>query len=271
MSRNASTSRSNNASKQPRYAVPALEKGLAIIEFLATNGRGHTQTEIAKQLGRSQSEIFRMLTCLEQHDYIHRGLRDERYRLTSKLFELAHAHPPTAKLIDIAMPVMRRFAEQTDQSCHLVVHQDHKVVVIAQVDSPGFVGVSVKTGRVLPLHESVSGRVLAAFEPPEMRNLWLEGMKKTLSSKHLSELNLLMENIQSQGYDSCPSTIIEGILDLSVPVLNHRGESTAALSVPCLLPSQSKKTAMNRVLKELHLAVNEISLAIGCGPEANAE
>ncbi len=267
MPKKASKTPSSEVPAKPRYAVPALEKGLAILEFLATDGHKRTQTEIAKRLGRSQSEIYRMLTCLEKQDYIQRGPSDERYRLTSKLFELAHAHPPTSKLIDLAMPVMRRFAEQAEQSCHLVVHQSHQAVVIAQVESPGFVGVTVRPGRAIALHETVSGRVLAAFESEDIQAIWLEDLKATLSAKRYKELTSKLQQIHSERHDICPSTVIDGILDLSVPVLGHRGEATAALSVPCLV-SGPRKAALDRVLNILHKTAGEISQAIGYGANA---
>lgn len=262
MSRNASKSSSTSDQARPRYSVPALEKGLAIIEFLAGEDLGHSQTEIAKRLGRSQSEIFRMLTCLEQRGYIQRGPGDERYRLTSKLFELAHTHPPTAKLIDLAIPVMRRFAEQANQSCHLVVHQSHRAVVIAQVDSPEFVGISVRPGRALVLHKTVSGRVLVAFQPTDIQTMWLESLQAKLSTECYEELASRLEQIRSQGHDTCPSTVVDGVLDLSAPVLNLRGEAAAALSVPCIVRSQ-EEAIVRRTLKLLHRAADEISQAIG--------
>jgi len=261
---------SSEPSSRPRYTAPALDKGLAIIEFLAIDGRGHTQTEIAKKLGRSQSELYRMLACLEQHNYIQRGPGDERYRLTSKLFELAHAHPPTAMLIDLALPPMRCFAKQTDQSCHLVVHQSHQAVVIAQVENPGFVGVSIRPGRALVLHESVSGRVLAAFEPTDIQSPWLAGLKQTLSAKRHKELVAALAKIRSERHEICPSTLIDGILDLSVPVLDHRGGAAAALSVPCLVHRQ-QKSSVQRVIGHLHEAADEISRAIGCRTYGSAE
>ena len=47
--------------KRKPYSAPALEKGLDILELLSKQEAGLTQSEISRALGRSVSEIFRML------------------------------------------------------------------------------------------------------------------------------------------------------------------------------------------------------------------
>src|SRR5512138_873419 len=80
-----------------RYAVPALDKGLDVIELLAREADGLSLNEIARALGRTSSELFRMVNGLARRGYIEQ--RDgERYVLTLKLFELAHRHKPIKSL-----------------------------------------------------------------------------------------------------------------------------------------------------------------------------
>src|SRR5260370_4011048 len=45
----------------PRYPTPALEKGLDILELLANHPTGLTQSEVARSLDPTVSEIFRIL------------------------------------------------------------------------------------------------------------------------------------------------------------------------------------------------------------------
>src|SRR5437870_3111280 len=47
-----------------RYAVPALEKGLDILELLAREAEGLSLNELARELGRTSSELFRMVVAL---------------------------------------------------------------------------------------------------------------------------------------------------------------------------------------------------------------
>src|SRR5687767_11391657 len=71
-----------------RYAVPALEKGLEILELLARSPNGLNLTTIASSLGRSTGEIYRILQFLEARDYIVRDRNSDSYSLSMRLFHL---------------------------------------------------------------------------------------------------------------------------------------------------------------------------------------
>ena len=53
-----------------RYRAPALDKGLDILELLATSSSPMTLTAIVNQLGRSHGELFRMVQVLEFRGFI---------------------------------------------------------------------------------------------------------------------------------------------------------------------------------------------------------
>ena len=77
-----------------KYHVPALEKGLDILETLASSAVPQSLSELARSLHRSSSELFRMLDSLERRGYILKDLVSGNYRLSLKLYELAHTHSP---------------------------------------------------------------------------------------------------------------------------------------------------------------------------------
>src|SRR6201982_2202364 len=105
-------------SRRSRYTAPALEKGLDILELLASVSEALTHSEIASRLGRTLTEVFRMLVCLEERGYISRTTPEERYQLTLKLFEILHQHHPLQRLIAQARPLGQRVAGETGQSCY---------------------------------------------------------------------------------------------------------------------------------------------------------
>ena len=93
------------------YSAPALEKGLDILELLADSPAGLTQNQIAAQLGRSASELFRMVEVLERRSYVGRIAQSSAYQLTLKMFELAHRQPPVKRLLETALPRMQALAK----------------------------------------------------------------------------------------------------------------------------------------------------------------
>ena len=69
----------------PAYSVPALEKGLDILEALSASSQPQSLSGLAHLLERNSNEIFRMLNLLERRNYV---LRDESggYRLSLRMY-----------------------------------------------------------------------------------------------------------------------------------------------------------------------------------------
>lgn len=215
---------------RPRYAAPALEKGLDIVELLAARDEPMSQSQIARALGRTPAEIFRMLNCLDRRGYLDRSPIDERYRLSAKLYELAHYHPPTRRLLDVALPEMRALAADVRQSCHLVVRHEDEGLVVAQVDGPDFIGFSVRVGAHASLIDSCSGHVLLAFENPENGR----GLPAMPAGRSQAEFVERLRLVRERGYEEIESRIVQGVTDVGMPVSDPTGFAIASLTIPCL-------------------------------------
>jgi DNA-binding IclR family transcriptional regulator len=246
--RSRAARRRATASAAEGYAAPALEKGLDILELLAGEGAfGLTQKQVADRLGRSASEIFRMLVVLQRRGYVRRATPAETYHLTARLFELAQRHPPVAGLLDAAVPQLRQVADQAGQSCHLAVREGDSVLMLAKADSPGPRGFSVRVGSRFDLHTVASGRILLAFSPEPADGQRQPGL----------------EAIRRRGFERHRSATIRGVIDLSCPVLDHQGHAVAAMTIPYLTHRGERRQTIDAALAALVRASGLVSLAIG--------
>lgn len=216
---------------EDRYRAPALDKGLDILELLANTADGLSQAEIAKALERSPNEIYRMLDRLVRRDYVRRTPED-RYEITLKLFELAHAKPPLHRMVSQAMPVLRSFARKSEQAVHMVVQDRNILVVIAQVDGPGYWNVSIRVGSRIGLVNTGSGHVFLAFTAPEERALMLEEQGLGGPEKMPAGLEARLSGVRQQGYEMMPSAQVPSVSNLSVPIFGPLGTVIAALTCP---------------------------------------
>lgn len=219
--------------KDRKYAAPALEKGLDILELLATEEAGLTQSEIARALGRSVSEIFRMLVVLQERQYLALDPATDRYALTTRLFEIAHRTPPIRRLTTLAAPVMQRLARAVVQSCHIAILSEDSIVVVGQVDSPGNNIMSVRLGAKIELWRASSGRVILAHQPEEV----LAGfLARVPLPQGMTEAGLRDElaAIRAAGHEVRDSFVARGIVNVSAPVFDHSGRAVAALTIPHL-------------------------------------
>lgn len=146
--------------KAPSYAVPALEKGLDILEALAVSPTPLSLAELARDLERGSAEIFRMLVCLERRSYLRRDPVSGKYAPTLKLFELAHARPLLKTLVEAAREPMRRVTRELGESCHLSVLERGELLVVAREDSPESVRLTIEVGARFSPSRTASGRLL---------------------------------------------------------------------------------------------------------------
>ena len=216
-----------------RYRAPALDKGLDILELLAATEEGLSQAEIAKALDRTPNEIYRMLDRLTRRQYVMRTSAD-RYELTLKLFTLVHQHAPIRRLVPLAMPELRDFARAAQQACHLAIYDRGHVVVIAQVDSPGYWGFAIRVGSHVGLFNTGSGHVLLAFATARDRALMIQEHRLMPHETVPLDAEDRLSAVKTQGYEIMRSQQTASVLNLSVPIFGPNESVVAALTCPYL-------------------------------------
>jgi len=239
----------NDEEDDRRYKAPALEKGLDILELLATTSSPMTLTAIVNELDRSHGELFRMVQVLEFRGYIEQDPSADGYLLTDRLFSLGIQRPKTHSLIEVALPEMRQLAQSIDQSCHLVLHSMGDMVVVARMESSEQLGFSVRVGYRRPLVRSASGAVLYAFQPDDVRRRWEKMFNPLLDDAALAAWRAHADEIRQREVEMTPSQFVAGVTDISAPVMRG-GVAAAALTVPFLEklgPQVSQKEAGRRV------------------------
>ncbi len=249
-----------DADGKKEYRAPALEKGLDVLELLS-NGQSYSFPEIVQKLGRSSGELFRMVQVLEGRGYIEQ--RPGGLTLTPRMFELGLGQPPMQNLVEIALPIMRRLSTSSLQSCHLVMPSRGDMVVVARMESPAQLGFSVRVGYRQPMYMTGSGAILYAFQPDDVRAAWESMFDPAPSANELASFKKRAEALRTAGYVRQPSTIFDGITDISAPVV--RGDrAAAALAVPFINPKMTAPQ-IEEVIALLESAANEISAAVMIG------
>lgn len=231
----------NSLDKNAKYAVPALDKALDVIELLSSQASSLSQTQIAQELDRNTSEIFRTLNALEARGYIRRTSSGQ-YRLTLKLFELSRAHSPFETLLRVAMPAMRELSEEVNESCHLSTMRAGEVVVLAQFESPSPIRLSIEVGsRHAPL-STTSGRIILASMSETERDQFLLDYTdfSSLPARRRKALLQRIDDIRERGYEISDGERFVGGLDVGILVGSPDSTVKAALILATLRSAASK-------------------------------
>lgn len=234
--------------------VPGLERGLEVLECLAQTSEALTLTELARALGRTVSELQRTVAQLALRAYL---VRDSRgaYRLSSKLFRLANAHPPFRYLVASALGPMRAFADRTHESIHLGVLSDDHLELVAQAEGRALVRVSLQVGALQDAARTVSGKILLAALPPAELDGFLRRRQVLPAAREPLEREL--RRIREQGFAEAESSVVYGLHDLGRPVTLPSGHVIGALTTSWLEPRQGQSRA-----EELLAALSAAARAI---------
>lgn len=251
------------AAASPAYQVPALEKGLDILEYLAAEGVPATQAQLARALGRGPNELFRMLVCLERRGYIQRDPASGAYALTLRLYELSRSHSPYEELLHAAVRPMQGLTETLLESCHLSVLQRGALLVLAQEESPRPLRLSVEVGSTFPAIRTVSGRLLLAHLTEEARENLLRSNDEwnALDESEQCTFREHLATIEERGYEEARGETTEGVHDLAVLVGSNSGNIQAALAVAAL--TRRHEPSRGDTLEALRQCATEMSHAAG--------
>lgn len=250
------------------YAAPAIGKAFEVIELLATRPEGALITEMAADLNRSVGELFRIVVVMEQLGYLRKSDTTDRYTVAYKLLDVAFRATPSQDLIRAAMPEMQVLALEAGQSCHLVVANGGRGMVVAREEQPGTRGFALKVGAHIDIIHSCSGQVILAFSNLQRAERIVRAAEEERSiSVDRSWLAERFAVIRRMGHDSRKSPITHGVTDISFPIFGFDRNVVAALTIPFLeLIDGSQKVDIDAARGMLRTATSRISDRLGFQP-----
>lgn len=240
-----------------QYRAPALEKGLDILELLAAEHAPLALSAICQRLKRSSGEIFRMIQVLEMRGFISMDQKSDGYVLTDLLFSMAMQQPVTQSLVKLSIPIMRSLAAEIGQSCHLALHSRGEIVVVARMESLEQIGFTVRVGYRRSVIKTVSGLILFAFQPQDIREQWTGMLNPVPSPVELAAFIKQADEANRKGFAQSASSFVNGVTDISAPII--RGDhAAAALTVPYIKTTSARGSTAD-VVKKLRAAAADIS------------
>jgi DNA-binding IclR family transcriptional regulator len=252
------------AERRPKYAVPAVEKALDVLELLSAQAVPMTQAQLSRALGREPSELFRMLSALEGRGYLRRE-DNGGYVLTLKLFELSRTHSPHEQLLRAAITPMRELSDDVRESCHLsVLHRD-QLLVLTQVDAPTSIRLSVEAGSLHSAVDTLSGQVLLANSPEGERDELLSRRAEFLrkSAPERADYLAMLAKMRADGWGYAENARFVGGRDLSVPVGHAYGRTRAVLTIASLRSADPARDDLFELLPQLHKCAEAIGRIAG--------
>ncbi|MFB5763175.1 IclR family transcriptional regulator [Paenibacillus medicaginis] len=212
-----------------KLTVRAVERALDIM-MCFTEATDLGLTEIAAKIGLHKSTVHRLLTTLEERGFIIRNAATEKYRLGIRIWELSTHMSRNEDPAVLLLPLMEKLRDRLGETVSLYIRDGDERIRIQAVQSAQAIRRVATVGARMPLSVGASGKVLVAFASSEE----LEQLKKGPELQALAGDEAYwkqLEEIRVKGYATSYEEREPGAAAVSAPIMNHKGEMTAALSV----------------------------------------
>ncbi|CAN5693490.1 HTH-type transcriptional repressor AllR [soil metagenome] len=215
--------------------APALQRGLAVLEFLSGRNEAATLSEISAALKLSPASIFRLTGVLESAGYLHREETSRRFSLTRKLFLQAQPKHEGRSLVECCLPSMREILQLTGETVQLCCLADNQCVMLEQLPSTYPFKYIVDLGSRISVHCCAPGKAIAAYLTEEGRSALIHSLilERYTDQTIVSKRDLLeeLEKIKNRGYAADQGEHFDGIHCIAAPLLDRHGNAVAAITI----------------------------------------
>ncbi|WP_043838531.1 IclR family transcriptional regulator [Muricoccus aerilatus] len=241
----------------PRYIVPGLSRGLALLQLFRRERPAQTLQELASGLGVTRSAAYRLVYTLENDGFILRDPVTRRYRLTARVLTLGFDYLNSQAVAEVAAPSLQRLSSLTSAAAHLVVLDGWHVVYLARVAPAVALVSNLQVGTRLPCHITASGRALLACEDePKLREIYrllCRESREVPPPSSFEALRAQAEEDAARGYVYRGSVLDPGLMTFACVVRNGAGDAVAAINVigpDALMARFGGETALRTVMLE---------------------
>jgi DNA-binding IclR family transcriptional regulator len=227
--------------------VKSADRVMAVLDLVAERG-ALPFSEISEALALPKSSAHSLLRTMEARGYLSID-EERRYRLGSRIWELAQAFHEVDDLRTLMKPLMDEVVERTGETVQLASLDGISAVYLALSESPHPVKLTSRAGVRLPAYTSAIGKSLLASLDPEEAARRLEGAELTRLTDHtivsMPALLTELERTRERGYGVDDEEFAIGLRCIAVPIRDLDGEVVAAISVSMPTPRYSRAAAAN--------------------------
>ncbi|MFD2467826.1 IclR family transcriptional regulator [Amycolatopsis silviterrae] len=159
------------ATDKPASSVRPLSSALSTLRILDEVAARQPigVSELARITAMPKSSVQRCLVTLREAGWLRIVDPDRtRWGVTMKALTIGLRCSGEQDLRDLARPVVKRLAAETDETVHFSLRDGDDILVVAREDSTQVVRVFVEVGTRVPLRASSAGvAILAGLEPAE--------------------------------------------------------------------------------------------------------
>src|SRR5580765_3193847 len=144
-----------DAAPQGTYKVQALDRAFAVLDLL-----GESETPLG---------LAPVASALQLHHMVERTVSG-KFRLGLRLFDFGNRAIEQYDLRERALPHLRRLVSETEETAHLCILEQARVIYIDKIEPARSVRMITRVGSSNPVHCTSVGKAMLAFLPEDRIN-----------------------------------------------------------------------------------------------------
>jgi DNA-binding IclR family transcriptional regulator len=219
-------------SKKP--LVKTLLKSLKILECFTEKTPELGITEISEMLGLYKSNVFNILTTFEEAGYVEQNHENNKYRLGTKILELAYTISSTIDFRRVILPYLQEIAEKSNETVYLGMPYRDEVLYLDMAFPRNTLPTKSILGDTAPLYCTAIGKAILAHYPEDRIKEILSKELVPITNNTITDKDKLHEELRrtvSRGYAIDNMENEYGIKCVGKAIFNRKGEVIAGISI----------------------------------------
>ncbi|WP_425058749.1 HTH-type transcriptional regulator XynR [Sporomusa carbonis] len=256
----------------PEKYLQSVDNALRILELFSDNVGELGVTEISRKLEIGRSTAHRLLTTLENRNFVEQNQTTGKYKLGIKIVNLGAHILGSLNVIKECRPFLEQVSKATGETCHLAfLSNGEDITFVDKVPGKNPAIMSSMVGLKMPAHVTGTGKAILAFLPEnELERYFRKAQLKRYTPNTITdpqELRKYLEIVRQQGYSEDQQESDEGLTCFAAPVRDFTGKVIAAMSVSGA--ASRVNTRRDELVREIKKAAEQASRA--CGWSSNYE
>jgi len=250
-----------------KYIVPALDRGLDVLELLSQDTKPKTVAEITDRLRLPRASVFRILYTLQHKGFVETDASGKTYQLGPGVLRLGYQYLATRNIVKVAQTDIEELANKTGVSAHLVVRDGTDIVYLSHASGNANFISNLGVGDRLPAHATPAGQLLLS----QLSHDEIASLYKGRSLEHLTEqtprsrrsLLEIVDEAGKRGYVISHGSVHAGGKSIAAPIRDAGGKMIAAVDISGPDQAFTTKELETHYLTDVLRTASRISARLG--------
>ena len=217
------------------HGVQSLEIGIGVLKVLVESGSALMLKEIAAAADMPASKAHRYLVSLVRSGLVQQDPENSKYDLGPLAIPLGLAAVDRLDRVKLGLNSISQLRDLTNETTALSVWGEFGPVMVRWERPHRPITVNVVTGNTVSLLAASTGRLFAAWMPPEVVRPLLERelqQGRSTEFKTLAQVESVLQQVRADGYSFVrDSDYSSRVLGLAAPVFNFKNNISMAVSI----------------------------------------